>query len=493
MPRIRLPLWYASRVFDTFLMNLPEFSTARLLVAGDTMLDRYWFGPATRISPEAPVPIVRIQQYEERAGGAGNVALNLARLGCSVTLVGYRGRDEAGDALSDLLERSGVRCRLEQLPHHPTITKLRIISQHQQLIRLDFEEPLMPEEPSGLLDRFAADLAEADAVVLSDYAKGTLSQIEALIAQALAAGKPVLVDPKGSDFSRYRHATALTPNLSEFEAVAGRSDDEAGFCAKAAALLQELDLEVLLVTRGEAGMTLFERGRPPLHLRAHAKEVFDVTGAGDTVLSVLAAARAAGQSWADATRLANLAAGIVVGKLGTATISVDELGTAIEGPRAEHHGVVGLDELLRLVAAAKARGERIVATNGCFDILHPGHVSYLRQARALGDRLIVLVNSDASVRRLKGEERPVNGLDHRMDMLAALECVDWVSFFDDDTPREAICRILPDVLVKGGDYRDVGAVAGHDCVLAHGGTVQLLDYVEGFSTSGLIAAIREGT
>ena len=457
------------------------------------MLDRYWFGSTARISPEAPVPIVRVEQHQERAGGAGNVALNLARLGCAVTLLGYRGCDEAGDALVGLLERSGVRCRLESLAHQPTITKLRVISQHQQLLRLDFEAVLTPEDPVRLVDSFRAELAEADAVVLSDYAKGTLGQAEALIAAACAAGKPVLVDPKGTDFARYRRATALTPNLSEFEAVAGRAADESAFRAKAMALTDELDLEVLLITRGEAGMTLFERGKPPLDLRAHAKEVYDVTGAGDTVLSVLAAARSAGTSWADATRLANLAAGIVVGKLGTATVAAEELRVALEGQRAERHGVVGLEALLDLVAQARRRGERVVLTNGCFDILHPGHIRYLRQARALGDRLVVLVNSDASVRRLKGPERPVNGLQHRMDMLAALECVDWVSFFEDDTPRDVICQILPDVLAKGGDYRDISEVAGHDCVTASGGTVHLLDYLEGYSTSGMIAAIKDGT
>ncbi|MBM4202024.1 MAG: bifunctional heptose 7-phosphate kinase/heptose 1-phosphate adenyltransferase, partial [Gammaproteobacteria bacterium] len=260
-------------------MNLPEFPSARLLVAGDTMLDRYWFGATARISPEAPVPIVRVQQHEERAGGAGNVALNLARLGCAVTLLGYRGCDEAGEALAGLLEGAGVRCRLEPLAHQPTITKLRVISQHQQLIRLDFEETLVPEDPRRLLEDFAAELVDVDAVILSDYAKGTLQQVEGLIARARQAGKAVLVDPKGSDFARYRDATALTPNLGEFEAVVGRCADEAEFCAKAAALLQDLNLEVLLITRGEAGMTLFERGEAPLHLRAHAKEVYDVTGA----------------------------------------------------------------------------------------------------------------------------------------------------------------------------------------------------------------------
>lgn len=471
-------------------MKFPDFRCARLLVAGDVMLDRYWFGATARISPEAPVPIVRVDDREERTGGAGNVAVNIAQLGAHATLLGYCGQDEAGDSLVALLGRAGVRCRLERLKRQPTITKLRVISRHQQLLRLDFEELLKPERPNALLESFESELIRADVVVLSDYGKGTLSRVQQLIAAARSAGKPVMVDPKGSDFSRYRHATVITPNFGEFEAVAGPCRTEQELRDKAEAMIDQLALQCVLVTRGEHGMTLFERGKEPFHLNAHAKEVFDVTGAGDTVLSTLSSSVAAGLDFADATVLANLAAGLVVGKLGTAAVGAEELNAALGGQRAEHHGVVTLEQLLALVASARRRHERIVLTNGCFDLLHPGHVRYLRQARGLGDRLIVLVNSDDSVRRLKGEGRPINSLAYRMDMLSALECVDWVAPFEQDTPQEAICRVLPDVLVKGGDYADITAIAGHDCVLEHGGEVRTLSFVEGFSTSRLIADIR---
>ena len=473
-------------------MHLPDFPSAAVLVAGDLMLDRYWHGAATRISPEAPVPVVHVQGSEERAGGAGNVALNIAALGGRAAVLGWCGRDEAGDALLRLLERAGIDCAVLRHETLPTITKLRVLSRHQQLIRLDFEDSFSRAGPGPLLAAFQARLDAAGVVVLSDYGKGSLAAVRDLIGLCRAAGKPVLVDPKGADFDKYRRADVLTPNLAEFEAVAGACRDEAELEAKGRDLLARLELGALLVTRGEQGMSLLRQGAPALHLPAKAREVFDVTGAGDTVISVLAAALAAGSPLEQATELANLAAGIVVGKLGTASVSVEELDYALHGAKAHRRGAIDLGGLLEILRPARAAGERIVLTNGCFDILHPGHVRYLRQARELGDRLVVLVNSDASVRRLKGPGRPVNPLASRMDMLAALECVDWVVAFDGDTPREEICRILPDVLVKGGDYADITQIAGHDCVLAAGGEVRLLSFVEGFSTSGIIENIRNG-
>jgi len=473
-------------------MQFPDFSSASVLVAGDLMLDRYWHGNATRISPEAPVPVVHVKASEERAGGAGNVALNIAALGGRAAVLGYCGQDEAGDALLRLLERAGIQCAVLRLADFPTITKLRVLSRHQQLIRLDFEDSFLQADPAALLEAFSARLAEADVVVLSDYGKGSLASVRELIGQCRAAGKPVLVDPKGVDFARYRHADLLKPNLTEFEAVAGPCRDEAELEDKGLGLLARLELGALLVTRGEQGMSLLRPDAAPLHLPAKAREVFDVTGAGDTVISVLAAALAAGCPLSLATELANLAAGIVVGKLGAASVSAEELDYALRGAKAHRRGAIDLDGLLEVLRPARAGGEKIVLTNGCFDILHPGHVHYLRQARDLGDRLVVLVNSDASVRRLKGPGRPVNALPSRMDMLAALECVDWVVAFEEDTPRDAICRILPDVLVKGGDYADIASIAGHDCVLAHGGEVRLLNFVEGFSTTGIIENIRNG-
>jgi len=312
-----------------------------------------------------------------------------------------------------------------------------------------------------------------------------------LLRAAHERGLPVVIDPKGSDFQRYRGATLLTPNQVEFEAVAGRIADEADLAAKGCALRDALELDALLVTRSEKGMCLLQRGHAPLHLPTHAREVYDVTGAGDTVVAVLAAALAAGEPMFDAVALANLAAGVVVGKLGTATVSPAELAAAMEQHLPVPTGAVSEDDLLALVARARATGERIVMTNGCFDILHAGHVTYLQQARALGDRLIVAVNDDDSVRRLKGEGRPVNPLAARQTVLAALAAVDWVVPFSEDTPQRLICRICPDVLVKGGDYRPTD-IAGGECVLAAGGEVKILTFVPGHSTSGLIATIKKG-
>ncbi|MGR8933068.1 MAG: bifunctional D-glycero-beta-D-manno-heptose-7-phosphate kinase/D-glycero-beta-D-manno-heptose 1-phosphate adenylyltransferase HldE [Gammaproteobacteria bacterium] len=471
-------------------MQLPDFSSARLLVVGDLMLDRYWHGATCRISPEAPVPVVHVKQNEARAGGAGNVALNIAALGAPAVLLGYTGDDEAADILTGILQRAGVTCVTEKLPNLATISKLRVMSRHQQLIRLDFEDGFQAVDSSGLLRRYAQQAQRADVIVLSDYGKGTLHAVDKLITIANDMSKPVLVDPKGADFGKYRDATLLTPNLSEFEAVAGPCAEQGQLVEKGLNLIAALNLQALLITRGEQGMTLLERGAEPLHLPTHALEVFDVTGAGDTVISVLAAGLAAGKALAEATALANVGAGIVVGKLGTATVSRDELSDALRRQRAQHRGVIAAEELLDVLHNARLDGEKIVATNGCFDILHPGHIRYLQQARTLGDRLVVLVNSDASVQRLKGPQRPVNRLEQRMEMLAALECVDWVIAFDDDTPRALIAQILPDILVKGGDYNDISAIAGYREVLANGGEVKILPFVAGHSTSGIIETIK---
>ncbi len=474
-------------------MQLPNYSTARVLVVGDLMLDRYWHGPTSRISPEAPVPVVHVKQDEQRAGGAGNVALNIAALGAKVSLLGFTGEDEAAVALETLLKKSGVLCLFQGIPNHPTITKLRVMSRHQQLIRLDFEDGFQDVDSDTLLHQYHAELMQSQVVVLSDYGKGTLSQVQPFILLAKQLKKPVLVDPKGSDFSVYQQATLITPNLSEFEAVVGRCTDQQQIVERGVNLLSQLELEALLVTRGEQGMTLLTKDQEPLHLPTHAREVFDVTGAGDTVISVLAASLAAKKSLAEATQLANIGAGIVVGKMGTATVNTEELSNALHGPRAHQKGVCSLSELLKERAAAKQNGEKIVATNGCFDILHPGHVRYLQQAKTLGDRLVVLVNSDASVQRLKGPERPVNKLDHRMEMLAALECVDWVVEFEQDTPKEVIDQLLPDILVKGGDYTDITSIAGHESVLTNGGEVKILSFIEGHSTTAIIQTIKDKT
>jgi D-beta-D-heptose 7-phosphate kinase/D-beta-D-heptose 1-phosphate adenosyltransferase len=469
-------------------LTVPEFSKLRVLVAGDAMLDEYWFGDTARISPEAPVPVVSMRSSEQRPGGAANVALNIAALGAQSVLVAIVGRDDRGRQLTQALEQQGVRCELVVSDTLPTIHKLRVLARTQQLIRIDAELSLASCAPA-LGESFARLVRAADAVILSDYAKGTLARATDLISASRAAGVPVLVDPKGTDFKRYRGADALTPNRGEFEAVVGRCADEAELTRKGEALRAELDLKMLLVTRGEHGMTLFEAGAVPLTLPTQAREVFDVSGAGDTVIALLAAGLAAGLDAANAARLANLGAGIVVGKIGTATASRSELQHALHAQGTGGRSVVTVPELLSLVAEAKRRDERIVFTNGCFDILHAGHVSYLEEAKSCGDRLIVAVNDDASVSRLKGTGRPVNPLEDRMAVLAGLAAVDWVVPFAEDTPAELIAKIVPHVLVKGGDYR-VEDIAGGDTVRKHGGEVRVLRFKPGRSTTALLDAIR---
>jgi D-beta-D-heptose 7-phosphate kinase/D-beta-D-heptose 1-phosphate adenosyltransferase len=469
------------------MRELPEFRKARVLVAGDVMLDRYWHGATSRISPEAPVAVVRVESEEGRPGGAGNVALNIAALGGEVTLLGLTGDDETGRLLEAKLAERGVACRFDRLEHFATITKLRVISRHQQLIRLDFEDGFPGYDAGDLVADYERQLAFADAVVLSDYAKGTLREIRRFIEPARAAGRPILVDPKGSDFSRYRGATVVTPNLAELEAVVGRCADEAAIVERGLRLMADCDLQALLVTRGEHGMTLLQRGRPVQHLPTQAREVYDITGAGDTVIAVLAAGMAAGLPLESATALANTAAGIVVGKLGTATVTPEELQAATLEP--VRRGVLDEEQLVAAMALARARGETVVFTNGCFDILHAGHVTYLEEASRLGDRLVVAVNVDETVRTLKGEGRPVNPLANRMRVLAALGCVDWVVPFSEDTPERLICRLKPDSLVKGADH-DPATIAGADCVRAAGGKVCVTGYVDGVSTTRIIEAIR---
>lgn len=469
---------------------IPTFHYARVLVVGDVMLDRYWHGITSRISPEAPVPVLHVKSQEERAGGAGNVALNIAALGGRVTLIGVTGRDDAAKSLFNLLTPQGVHCAFLQLEQVTTITKLRALSRHQQLLRLDFENEFNVLNQEMMANHFLTCLSDAQVLVLSDYGKGTLSDPQSLIAAARRVHKPVLVDPKGRDFTRYQGATLITPNLAEFEAIVGECSHLNTLVERGERLREALQLEALLITRSQEGMTLLRKEYPALHLPAHAREVFDVTGAGDTVIAVLAASLAVGHELVDATSLANLAAGLVVAKLGTATVSPVELEYALH--QQSGRGICDITTLKMAVKAAQAQGETVVMTNGCFDILHAGHVHYLTQARQLGDRLIVAVNNDESVRRLKGTSRPINSLSHRMTVLNALECVDWVIPFSEDTPEQLISEILPNILVKGGDYQ-VDQIAGSHCVLAHGGQVLVLDFVAGYSTTAMIAAIQQAT
>ncbi|WP_223635715.1 bifunctional D-glycero-beta-D-manno-heptose-7-phosphate kinase/D-glycero-beta-D-manno-heptose 1-phosphate adenylyltransferase HldE [Corallococcus sp. EGB] len=475
---------------DVLGPHLAALASAGVLVVGDVMLDRYWHGSASRLSPEAPVPVVRVERDECRPGGAANVAVNVAALGARATVVGITGEDADGGALRARLEEAGVCARLVQALGVRTVTKLRVLGARQPLIRLDFEDGLPGGHEAGLLERFVPLLADASAVVVSDYGKGTLREPRGFIQAARAAGRPVLVAPKGRDFTRYAGATVLVPNRGELEAVVGPCPEEAVLTARGLELVRTLSLGALLVTRGEEGMTLLREGHPALHLRASATSVVDVTGAGDTVIAVLAAALGSGVPLPEAVALANAAAGLVVGRPGTSAVTLPELRRALTGPRESARGVVTEERLMALVHDARARGETVALTLGCFDILHAGHVSYLEQMAGLADRLIIAVNDDDSVRRLKGPSRPLNPLAQRMRVLAGLAAVDWVVPFSEDTPERLVCRVVPDVLVKGGDYRPE-QIPGQRCVREAGGRVLVLDYVEGCSTTGLVARIHE--
>jgi D-beta-D-heptose 7-phosphate kinase/D-beta-D-heptose 1-phosphate adenosyltransferase len=470
-------------------VTIPDFSRAKILVVGDLMLDRYWHGPTSRISPEAPVPVVKIEESEERAGGAGNVALNIAALNGTPSLVGLTGQDEPASTLKNRLTHQGVNCQFVELADCTTITKLRILSRHQQLIRLDFEDGFHSDTGEHLLQAFKEQLGQHDVVLFSDYQKGTLRDLPQMIAMAREQGKKVIIDPKGTDFSIYQGATLLTPNMSEFEAIAGHCENDDQLVEKGEQLRQQLQLDALLITRSEKGMTLIQAGERAVHLPTRAREVFDVTGAGDTVIATLAASVAAGLDLVSATKLANLAASVVVGKVGTATVTVHELRTAMRQLTDVEQGIIAEERLVELVKDAKNHGEKVIMTNGCFDILHAGHVTYLEQAKSLGDRLIVAVNDDASVKRIKGPERPVNSMNRRMQVLAGLSCVDWVVPFYEDTPTRLICDVSPSVLVKGGD-NEPDKIPGGECVRAQGGEVLVMEYVDNCSTTGLIRSIR---
>ena len=474
---------------------MPRLDTARVLVCGDVMLDRYWAGSTTRISPEAPVPVLAVDDESFRPGGAANVALGIAALGAACTLIGLVGDDAEADALEARLIAAGLVCELIRVSDWRTTTKLRVTSRRQQLLRLDFEAPLPAaagrEARIELARRLAERVASHDVLVLSDYDKGALLEPEALLAAAASAAVPVLVDPKAGSAERWRGAAVIKPNLAEFMALTGGAPiaDEADLQARGAQLCASAGIGAVLVTRGEAGMTLVAQGSAPIHLPARVLDAFDVTGAGDTVAAVLATAMAAGEDLAQAMELASLAAGAAVARTGTVAVTQAELHALTAGLAADR-GVLDRDALRQAVAAAQQRGERVVFTNGCFDLLHAGHLSYLEEARALGDRLVVAVNGDASVTRLKGPGRPINRAEHRARMLAGLSTVDWVTVFDEDTPEALLTDLQPQVLAKGGDY-SLDEVVGADLVRAWGGEVRVLTLHPDLSTTAMVERVRE--
>jgi len=468
--------------------QLPNFESTKILVYGDVMLDRYWYGDTSRISPEAPVPVVLVGDTESRPGGSANVALNLAALGVQSSLFGLIGDDEAGRTLEQQVRANNITCHFQSINDYPTVTKLRVLGRNQQLIRMDFEKRFSGVDDTSLLRSYEEHLNTVDVVIFSDYAKGALQNISQLIAMARKKNLPVLVDPKSKDFSCYAGATIITPNRKEFENLVGVCQSIDEIKSKATAYLKTIDIQALLITLGKDGMLLVKKNGESLHMPTRAREVYDVTGAGDTVISTLGAAIAAGHSLEEAVLLANTAAGVVVGKLGAATVSPAELRRALQRLQGSHMGVLAEAECMLSVSDARAHGEKIVMTNGCFDILHAGHVQYLEKAKTLGHRLIVAVNDDASVSRLKGPTRPYNTVSERMDVLAALQAVDWVVPFSEDTPERLIEKLLPDVLVKGGDYRP-DQIAGANVVVANGGRVEVIEFLSGCSTTGLVEKI----
>lgn len=470
-------------------VELPSF-TGKVTVVGDVMIDRYWYGSSSRISPEAPVPVVNVNESEERAGGAANVALNITSLGSQCDLIGIVGDDQDGCVLKKMMEDAKITPQFIKSKASPTIAKLRVISRHQQLIRVDFEKSYKDVDYGAIESQLEESLKDSKVIICSDYGKGTLGSVARIIQKARLANVPVLIDPKGSDFTKYAGATLLTPNMSEFEAVVGKVKDNDDLEQKALNLIRELDLSALLVTRSEDGMSLVVPGKSTLHIPTAALDVYDVTGAGDTVIATLAASLASGASLENSCRIANFAAGVVVGKLGTSTTTPYEIAEEIDRQRGtKQAGILTKEEVITEVKRLKTSKKRIVMTNGCFDILHRGHVDYLQKARALGDVLIVAVNSDASVQKLKGPTRPIVTLENRMEVLSALGCVDIVVPFDEETPQNLIAAILPDILVKGGDYK-VEQIAGHKEVLANGGVVQILNFVDNCSTTSIVKKIQ---
>lgn len=476
------------------LSYFQQLNNSRILVVGDVMLDRYWHGDTERISPEAPVPVVKVSELEDKPGGAANVAKNIAHLDGQVSVLGIIGNDDYGNSLESLLEREGIHSYLIRQQQAPTITKMRVISRHQQVVRLDLEQRFLSRYADALLEKFLDVFEQFDVVVFSDYNKGSLANINPMICKAKEAGKVVLVDPKTKHMKDYAGADFVTPNLAEFETAGGSTRGESVLRESAQKIIADSSIGAMLLTRSEQGMSLIT-ATEKYDFPTQALEVADVTGAGDTVIATLAVMLGANMPAKQAVEIANVAAGIAVSRLGATTVSpeelVDKLIEYLSETGEQYHPPTEL--VIKHIHQAQKRGEKIVFTNGCFDILHAGHVKYLARAKTLGGKLVVGLNNDDSISRLKGAHRPINPLQERAAVLLALASVDWVIPFgraeENDTPAKLIEQINPDVLVKGGDYR-VEEIAGADFVLANGGQVEVLDFIEQCSTSNVIDKIK---
>lgn len=476
------------------LSYFQKLNDVKILVVGDVMLDRYWHGDTARISPEAPVPVVKVSDFEDKAGGAANVAKNIVHLGANASLLGIIGDDDNGQSLKLSLEKEGISSLLVVQEQAPTITKIRILSRSQQVVRLDIEQSFSQQHADLLSAEFEGLIEQFEMVLFSDYSKGSLANIGAMISMAKKAGKTVLVDPKSKHLADYAGADFVTPNLTEYLAAGGIEGDEDQLDQCAKKIIADCNIGAMLLTRSEQGMSLVTP-REKHDYAAQTLEVADVTGAGDTVIATLAVMLATHMPAAQAVEIANIAAGISVTRLGAATVSPEELSSKLTEylqQTGEHYHPL-VDEVFERIEQARSRGDKIVFTNGCFDILHAGHVRYLAQAKTRGDKLVVGLNNDDSISRLKGKYRPINSFEHRATVLMALAAVDWVIPFgsaaENDTPANLIQQVKPDVLVKGGDYK-IHEIAGSDFVLANGGRVEVLEFVNDCSTSNVIRKIK---
>jgi len=469
----------------------------RLLVIGDLILDEYIWGAVSRISPEAPVPILETKSENLTLGGAANVANNLVALGCEVHLVGAIGQDEKGDKLLTLIEEKGISSKgIFRFVHRPTTSKIRVVAHNQQVLRIDKEDnrPITEETENRIIKYINKALPDMDIVICSDYRKGILTEkvFSAVSHRAKNSKKRVIVDPKSSDFELYKGATVITPNQFEVEkAVPIKIQDKVDLDRAAEYLLNLTHAEVLLITRGKDGMTLYPNKAKPVDIPTQAKEVFDVTGAGDTVVSVLAMALAVGFNPEDSAWLSNMAASIVVGKVGTAVVTLNEINEYLQEEMLRTaHTVLKLEELKKIVSLAKGTGKTVVFTNGCFDLIHGGHIEFLQKAREKGDLLVVGLNSDRSVKSIKGEGRPIKSEKERANIISALRYVDYITIFDESTPADLIREVRPDILVKGDDYA-IDEVVGREIVEGYGAKVELIPVVQGLSTTNIVEKILE--
>ncbi len=471
-------------------LKLPQFKKTNILVVGDVMLDKYIFGDTSRISPEAPVPVFSFKNDEIRLGGAANVALNLSNINCNVSLMGFVGADSEANKIIEIIDSRKIDNQLIKIDNYSTTIKTRIVSRSQQLLRIDKEQNLSLKESKRLIPKFKNIFKNYDLILFSDYDKGALKSIQELINLCKESKIKVVVDPKQYHFEKYSGVDLMTPNLNEFQKMVGNCRNEEELKLKSKKLIKKLSLDAILVTKGEEGVSLTKKNGEYFSYKAIELDVYDVTGAGDTLIAFTSACLAVGLTYQESIYFANIAAGKAVNKFGTATVLAEEIREFLDAKSSNHSRVSSLSKLKNILKKEREMGNKIVMTNGCFDILHTGHTFYLEEAKKLGDILIVAINSDNSIKKLKGDNRPINDLPERTLLISSLKSVDWVIPFDELTPEYIIKEINPDVLVKGGDY-ELSQIVGADHVLKNGGEVKTINFKEGFSSSKIINKIKK--